>query len=127
MSLYCDSMVVYQDSVWKLHKNKELMDMQEKYNQQKLLNEKNQLKIENNTIIRNVLITLVVVFCLIAILIYIYQRKLIRKEHIIQRNEEEIQLNTLKRQENERIISRNQSRMKELAEQMEANKDAQEQ
>ena len=35
--LYCDSMVVYQDSVWKLHKNKELMDMQEKYNQQKLL------------------------------------------------------------------------------------------
>ena len=24
MSLYCDSMVVYQDSVWKLHKNKEL-------------------------------------------------------------------------------------------------------
>ena len=56
MSLYCDSMVVYQDSVWKLHKNKELMDMQEKYNQQKLLNEKNQLKIENNTIIRNVLI-----------------------------------------------------------------------
>lgn len=91
------------------------------------MNEKNQLKIENNTIIRNVLIILVVVFCLIAILIYIYQRKLIRKEHIIQRHEEEIQLNTLKRQENERIISRNQSRMKELAEQMEANKDAQEQ
>ena len=84
-------------------------------------------KIENNTIISNVLIILVVVFCLIAILIYIYQRKLIRKEHIIQRHEEEIQLNTLKRQENERIISRNQSRIKELAEQMEANKDAQEQ
>ena len=127
MSQYCDSMIVYQDSIEILNRNKELMDMQEKYNQQKLLNEKNQLKIENNTIIRNVLITLVVVFCLIAILIYIYQRKLIRKEHIIQRNEEEIQLNTLKRQENERIISRNQSRMKELAEQMEANKDAQEQ
>ena len=126
MSQYCDSMIVYQDSIEILNRNKELMDMQEKYNQQKLLNEKNQLKIENNTIIRNVLITLVVVFCLIAILIYIYQRKLIRKEHIIQRNEEEIQLNTLKRQENERIISRNQSRMKELAEQMEANKDAQE-
>ncbi len=73
------SMIVYQDSIEILNRNKELMDMQEKYNQQKLLNEKNQLKIENNTIIRNVLITLVVVFCLIAILIYIYQRKLIRK------------------------------------------------
>ena len=97
MSQYCDSMIVYQDSIEILNRNKELMDMQEKYNQQKLLNEKNQLKIENNTIIRNVLITLVVVFCLIAILIYIYQRKLIRKEHIIQRNEEEIQLNTLKK------------------------------
>ena len=97
MSQYCDSMIVYQDSIEILNRNKELMDMQEKYNQQKLLNEKNQLKIENNTIIRNVLIILVVVFCLIAILIYIYQRKLIRKEHIIQRNEEEIQLNTLKK------------------------------
>ncbi|EEZ20621.1 LOW QUALITY PROTEIN: tetratricopeptide repeat protein, partial [Bacteroides sp. 3_1_33FAA] len=86
MSQYCDSMIVYQDSIEILNRNKELMDMQEKYNQQKLLNEKNQLKIENNTIIRNVLIILVVVFCLIAILIYIYQRKLIRKEHIIQRN-----------------------------------------
>lgn len=71
MSQYCDSMIVYQDSIEILNRNKELMDMQEKYNQQKLLNEKNQLKIENNTIIRNVLITLVVVFCLIAIL-YLY-------------------------------------------------------
>lgn len=127
MGQYCDSMVVYQDSVWKLHKNKEFMDMQEKYNQQKLLNEKNQLKIENNTITRNVLITLAVICCLIATLIYIYQRKLIRKERIIQKNEEEIQLKTLKIQENERIISRNQGRMEELVEQMDANKDAQEQ
>ena len=98
MSLYCDSMVVYQDSVWKLHKNKELMDMQEKYNQQKLLNEKNQLKIENNTIIRNVLIIFGSGILPDRLsFIYIYQRKLIRKEHIIQRNEEEIQLNTLKK------------------------------
>ena len=127
MSQYCDSMVIYQDSIWNLHKNKEFMDMQEKYNQQKILNERNQLQIENYNIIRNVLFTLAVIFCIIAILIYIYQRKLIRKERIIQRNEEEIQLNTIKIQENERIISRNQSRMEELAEQMETNKDAQEQ
>lgn len=50
MGQYCDSMVIYQNSVWKLHKKKEFMDMQEKYNQQKLLNEKNQLKIENITL-----------------------------------------------------------------------------
>ena len=37
MSLYCDSMVVYQDSVWNCSKNKELMNMQEKYNQQKTI------------------------------------------------------------------------------------------
>ncbi len=127
MNQYCDSMMIYQDSIWKLNKSKEFMDMQEKYNQQKILNEKNQLQIENYSIIRNVLITLAVIFFMIAILIYIYQRKLIRKERIIQKNEEEIQLNTLKIQENERIISRNQSRMEELVEQMDANKDAQEQ
>ena len=127
MNQYCDSMMIYQDSIWKLNKSKEFMDMQEKYNQQKILNEKNQLQIENYSIIRNVLITLAVIFFMIAILIYIYQRKLIRKERIIQKNEEEIQLKTLKIQENERIISRNQGRMEELVEQMDANKDAQEQ
>lgn len=127
MNRYCDSMMIYQDSIWKLNKSKEFMDMQEKYNQQKILNEKNKLQIENYSIIRNVLITFVVIFFMIAILIYIYQRKLIRKERIIQKNEEEIQLNTLKIQENERIISRNQGRMEELVEQMDANKDAQEQ
>ena len=126
MSQYCDSMMVYQDSIWKLDKNKELMDIQEKYNQQKVINEKNQLKIKKDNIIRNMLIALTAMCCLTALLIYIYQRKLIRKERIIQKNEKEIQLNTLKRQENERIISRNQSRMKELEEQMEANKGVQE-
>ena len=35
MSQYCDNMVIYQDSIWNLQENKEFMDMQEKYNQQK--------------------------------------------------------------------------------------------
>lgn len=126
MNQYCDSMMVYQDSIWKLDKSKEFMDMQEKYNQQKTLNEKNQLQIRNDIIIRNALIATVVIFFMIAILIYIYQRKLIKKEQIIQRNEEKIQLNTLKIRENERIISHHQNRMEELIEQMEENKGIQE-
>ena len=126
MSIYCDQLLNYQDSIQVLNKSRELAEIQKKYDQQKVINEKNQLKIKKDRIIRNMLIALTAMCCLTALLIYIYQRKLIRKERIIQKNEKEIQLNTLKRQENERIISRNQSRMKELEEQMEANKGVQE-
>ena len=126
MSIYCDQLLNYQDSIQVLNKSRELAEIQKKYDQQKVINEKNQLKIKKDRIIRNMLIALTAMCCLTALLIYIYQRKLIRKERIIQKNEKEMQLSALKRQENERIISRNQSRMKELEEQMEANKGVQE-
>ena len=123
---YSNKLWQCQDSISKMEHSRALVEMQEKYNQQKVINEKNRLQIEKDQTIRNMLIALTAMCCLTALLIYIYQRKLIRKERIIQKNEKEIQLNTLKRQENERIISRNQSRMKELEEQMEANKGVQE-
>lgn len=122
MAVYCDSLWKYQESIQELEKNSDLTEMQEKYNQQKILNEKNRLKIEKDQTFRYALIALTVLIIAIAILIFFYQRKLLRKERTIQRNEEELRSNTLKIQENEMTISRNQSRMEELAAQMEENK-----
>ena len=115
------------DSIFDSHKEQELAEMQEKYNQQKLINEKNQLKIEKDKNTRNALIILIVLICVIAILIYNYQHKLMRKERIIQKKEEGIRQSMMQISENEIVIKHNQSMMQELTTQIEANKDMQEQ
>ena len=115
------------DSIFDSHKEQELAEMQEKYNQQKLINEKNQLKIEKDKNTRNALIILIVLICVIAILIYNYQHKLMRKERIIQKKDEGIRQSMMQISENEIVIKHNQSMMQELTTQIEANKDMQEQ
>ena len=47
----------------------------------------------------------------IAIMVYVYQKKLLRKERLLQRKEEEINQNTIKIQENEMIIAANRNRI----------------
>lgn len=117
MSQYCDSMMVYQDSIEKLNRSKEFMNMQAKYDQQKVINEKNLLKIEKDGIILNISLALAALVCTIAVLVYIYQRKLLCKERTILRNEEEIRRNILQLHENETTIRRNQAQIAELQEQ----------
>ena len=125
-TIYSDKLLFYQDSIQKLDKSRDLTEMQEKYNQQKIVNEKNQAKIESDKKIQSILIIAIALVCTIAVIVFIYQRILIRKERIIQENEEKMRDSKLKMQENERIIARNRSRMEELTAQMEANKDVQE-
>lgn len=124
---YSDKLLNGLDSLYSSYRNQELAEMQERYNQQKLINEKNQLKIEKDKSTRNALIGLVILICLIATLIYIYQRKLMKKERTIQKKEEDLRRNTIKISKNELLIKRNQLRMGELMAQIEANKDMQEQ
>lgn len=115
------------DSIYNSHRKQELAEMQEKYDQQKIINEKNELKIKKDRNTRNALIILLVLICSIAILIYNYQHKLMKKERIIQRKEEEIRRSVMQISENEITIKHNQSRMQELTSQIEANKGMQEQ
>lgn len=124
---YNEKLWLCQDSIQKLGNSKELIAMQEKYNQQIVLNEKNQLKIEKDRTTRNALFGLIILLCIIGLLIYIYQHKLIRKERTIKEHEAEISQYTFKIHENEIQISRNQNRMKELEEQMVENQGIQEQ
>lgn len=124
---YGDQYIDGLDSIYNSHRTQELAKVQEKYNQQKLINEKNQLKIEKDRNTRNALIAMIVLICIIATLIYCYQRKLMKKERIIQKKEEEIRRSMMQISENETAISHNRSRMQELTAQIEANKDIQEQ
>lgn len=123
---YSEKFRLYADSIQKIDRSSKLIEIQEKYNREKLLNEKNQLKIEKSRIARTALLVLLLLLCVIATLIYIYQRKLIQKERTIQKNEEQIRFYAIKIHENEALISRNKSRMQELILEMEQNKGMQE-
>ncbi len=121
-TMYANKLIDFQDSTFVADKTKELAEIQEKYDQQKLINEKNELKIKKDAVIRNTLIGLSAALLLIVVLTC----KLLRKERRIQEAEEEIRSKSIRIQENEQTISRNRKRMQELEEQMEAEKGMQE-
>lgn len=123
---HCFEMSWYLDSLHRADKSRALIEIQEKYDQQKLINEKNALKMKKDAVVRNALVGLVAALLLIAILVYAYQKKLLRKERRIQEAEEEIRSKSVRIQENEQTISLNRKRMQELEEQMEADKGMQE-
>lgn len=122
MADYSEKLLIYQDSIQTLNKSKELIDIQKKYDRQKIINEKNHMKMEKDAMIRNMLIILITIIIVSAVTIYFYQRKLIVKERMLQKKEEEINQNALKIQQNEMIIARNVSRMEELSMQIEQNR-----
>lgn len=127
MSTYCEQLLHYQDSIQVLNKSRELAEIQKKYDQQKIINENSRLEMDKKNMINMVLLTGMGIAVGIAIMVYAYQKKLLRKERLLQRKEEEINQNTIKIQENEMIIVRNRNRMKELTVQIEENKGVQEQ
>ena len=123
---HCFEMSWYLDSLHRADKSRALIEIQEKYNQQKLINEKNALTMKKDAVVRNALIGLAAALLLIAVLVYAYQKKLLRKERRIQEAEEEIRSKSIRIQENEQTISLNRKRMQELEEQMVADKGMQE-
>ncbi len=112
-----------QDSIHKLDKSEALMEIQAKYNHEKLLNEKNRIEIEKDIETRKSLYLGILFIVTIGTLAVIYQRRLIQKERRIKENEKLIQKYTLRIHENESLMSRNESRIKELANELEQNKE----
>lgn len=107
-------------------RTKAILEIQEKYDKEKLLNEKNQLQIEKDRTFRTGLFILIALLCLMVVLIYRYQRRLLQKERTIQKNEEQLRLFKLRIHENEVLISRNNNRINELSMEMEQNQEIQE-
>lgn len=80
---YSNKLWFYQDSIGKTDRNKALIEMQEKYDQQKIINENNLSQIKKDRIIRNVLIALIILSFIIAITNYLYQRKIVSQKQEI--------------------------------------------
>lgn len=124
---YSNKLWFYQDSIGKTDRNKALIEMQEKYDQQKIINENNLSQIKKDWIIRNVLIALIILSFIIAITNYLYQRKIVSQKQEISEKEEKIRYFTMKIHENETLINRNKMRIEELTIQMEGSLEIKEQ
>lgn len=124
---YSNKLWFYQDSIGKTDCNKALIEMQEKYDQQKIINENNLSQIKKDRIIRNVLIALIILSFIIAITNYLYQRKIVSQKQEILEKEEKIRYFTMKIHENETLINRNKMRIEELTIQMEGSQEIKEQ
>ena len=97
------------DSINKIDSNKALIEMQEKYNQQKIINEKNKAE-------RIGLVILCISVCVIGIVIVCYQGKVLRQNKELEKKRKE--LNNLQEQlnENNKIIDINKERMEMVGE-----------
>lgn len=123
---YCDKFYACIDSISEIKNSKEIIAISEKYKHEKLLNEKNTLQIKNERFLRNGLFALLFLILIISLLIYFYQRKLIKKERTIQSQEEQLRIYNLQIHDNESHIEHNKMLISQLSEQIVTNGDLQE-
>ena len=135
LKTYCDSLLFYNDSIIALDKGKEIIAYKEKYDHQKLITEQQRLKLEKADAQR--LITeqqrlklekadaqrmmFIITICLIvaiAVVAYLYQKRLVRKETTIRKQSEQLQDHMLQLHEYETRLMQNNRYMEELQEQI---------
>jgi len=104
--VYADQLITVLDSIQKVERAQALLEIQNKYDEQVLINKNNLLQLRYDRIVRNALIGLLVVVIIASIIIYRYQFRIHRKE-------EEL---TLLINENNRLISMNQTQIAQLQE-----------
>lgn len=117
---------MYMDSVENINRSMKVTEIQVKYDRQKLLNENNQLLIQKSHFIKSALSILILLLILIGSLIFVYQRKLLRKERDVQETKKQLQSHLVHLRENEVDIRRNEDLIKSLSLQIEENTELQE-
>ena len=118
MKTYCDSLLFYTDSVISLDKGKEIIAYKEKYDHQKLITEQQRLKLEKADAQRMMFIITICLIVVIAIVAYLYQKRLVRKETTIRKQSEQLQDYMLQLHEYETQLMQNNRYMEELKEQL---------
>lgn len=114
LKMYCDSLLFYNDSIMILDKGKEIIAYKEKYDHQRLINEQQRLKLEKAETQRILIVVTLCLAMLVAITIYFYQKRLVRKETTIRRQSEQLQTYMLQLHENESRLMQNRQYMQEL-------------
>lgn len=115
---YCDSLLFYTDSVMSLDKGQEIIAYKEKYDHQKLITEQQRLKLEKADAQRMLFIITICLIVVTAIVAYLYQRRLVRKETTIRKQSEKLQEYMLQLHEYETRLMQNNRYMEELQEQI---------
>ena len=115
---YCDSLLFYTDSVMSLDKGKEIIAYKEKYDHQKLITEQQRLKLEKADAQRMMFIITICLIMIIAVVAYLYQKRLVRKETTIRKQSEQLQDYMLQLHEYETQLMQNNRYMEELKEQL---------
>ena len=118
LKTYCDSLLFYTDSVMSLDKGKEIIAYKEKYDHQKLITEQQRLKLEKADAQRVLIIVTLCLVIVISVLVYLYQKRLVRKETTIRRQSEQLQAYLLQLHENESRLQQNRRYLEELKEQL---------
>ena len=113
--IYNEKYLQYRDSVEQLNRTNAIVEVQAKYDHQKLENEKLALELDKSRLLRSSLVSLSVLLLVIALLIYIYQRRILKKERTIQKDKALLLQYTRQLNENEQLIKRNQERIVELS------------
>ena len=113
--IYNEKYLQYRDSVEQLNRTNAIVEVQAKYDHQKLENEKLALELDKSRLLRSSLVALSVLLLVIALLIYIYQRRILNKERTIQKDKALLLQYTRQLNENEQLIKRNQERIMELS------------
>ena len=123
LKTYCDSLLFYTDSVMSLDKGKEIIAYKEKYDHQKLITEQQRLKLEKAETQRILIVVTLCLVVLIAITIYLYQKRLVRKEATIRRQSEQLQDYMLQLHDNESRLMQNRQYLVELKTQLATHED----
>ena len=118
MKEFCDSLLFYTDSVMSLDKGKEIIAYKEKYDHQKLITEQQRLKLEKADAQRMMFIITICLIVAIAVVAYLYQKRLVRKETTIRKQSEQLQDYMLQLHEYETQLMQNNCYMEELKEQL---------
>ena len=118
LKTYCDSLLFYNDSIIAIDKGKEIIAYKEKYDHQKLITEQQRLKLEKADAQRMMFIITICLIIVIAVVAYLYQKRLVRKETTIRKQSEQLQDYMLQLHEYETRLMQNNRYMDELQEQI---------
>ena len=115
---YCDSLLYYNDSIISLDKGKEIIAYKEKYDHEKLITEQQRLKLEKADAQRMLFIITICLIVVTAIVSYLYQRRLVRKETTIRKQSEKLHEYMLQLHEYETRLMQNNRYIDEMKEQI---------
>lgn len=115
---YNDQYCFYNDSITNLAQTKAISEIQLKYDHVKLENEKKDLELRNIRILGYGVCLVMLLISVIATLVYIYQRKLLRKEYLIREAQGNIRKYMWQLHENEQSIKRNEELIQTYTEEL---------